>query len=106
MPSVAHPGGPSKFPAPVRLHDPVHVACWAEDLSNQVQDLLSAAHDATEKKRHRVLSRAAARNKIDEAADALEKLLLALRRGIADASPAAPPVAGGTTLPEAPVSPN
>ncbi len=87
MSSVAHPRGPSKFPVPLRLHDTVHVACWAEDLACQFYDLLSAARDATEKKRNRVLSRAAARDKIEESAEAMERLLLALRYGLAEAGP-------------------
>ncbi len=90
MSNVAHPRHSPKFPVPLRLHDPIHIACWVEDLTNQVNDLLSAARDATERKRHRVLSRAAARGKIEDAAQAVEQLLLAVRRGLADFNPPAP----------------
>lgn len=106
MATVAHPRNPSKFPAPLRLHDAVQVGCWAEDLACQFYDLLSAARDATEKKRNRVLSRAAAREKIDDAAEAMEQLLLALRCGLAEAGPAVPPISGSAAPPGASVNPN
>lgn len=108
MATVAHPRGSSKFPAPLPLHDSGQVASWAEDLACQFYDLLSAARDATNRKRKRVLSRAAARGKIEEAAEAMEQLLLALRYGLSDAGagPAVPPTSGGAAPPGAAVNPN
>lgn len=108
MATVAYPRGSSKFPVPLRLHDAVQVGCWAEDLACQVYDLLSAARDATNRKKKRVLSRAAARDKIKDSQRAIEQLLLALRYGLADAGagPAVPPTAGSAAPPGAAVNPN
>lgn len=104
MATVAHHHGSSKFPVPLRLHDAVQVGCWVEDLSCQVYDLMSAARDATNRKKKRVLSRAAARDKIKDAERAIEQLLFALRSGLAVAGPATP-TSGDPAPVGAPVNP-
>lgn len=62
--------------------DPAEIRGWLAALREQMLDLAGAGEDATRRLGERVLSRAEARRRIEEAGQAVEELLEAADRGL------------------------
>lgn len=65
----------SKRPLSLNHRDETQLVQWLATLTEQFEDLAAAANDATRRKRRRALSRAAARNKVQDASAAIDSLL-------------------------------
>ncbi len=64
--------------------DPAEIRGWLAALREQMLDLASAGEDATRRLGERVLSRAEARRRIEEAGQAVDDLIEAAHRGMAE----------------------
>jgi len=73
-PSAA-PSEGAEARTPLRLEDPVAFGRWHKRLSDQVDDVIAVARDATSPPAERRLSRVYARQLLEEAESAIEDLL-------------------------------
>ena len=74
-------------PEPLVLADRAMMRAWLKELRTQIADALAAGEDATRRPSYRRLGRKTARRTLEEASRAVEQLLAAADRGVADAAP-------------------